>query len=423
MTLKHFLTHSDNIAKSSYIWNTAAGLLNAFQSMFILIVLSRTNTLSDAGVFSLAYATACLLLPIANYGLRNYQVTDITGKFTFNQYLSMRVTTGSMMVLVLVLYLGYGYFILSFSAYKMGVIAIWGLLKLLEAVEDVFYGFYQKEQRLDVAAKSQALRMVITTLSMAILLVCTSDLLLSSALAFVISIVSITCLLKTTSPMFLAEPYAFTTSAIKPLFGQGFGLFCSAFLALYIANAPKYAIDAYLSSETQAIYTYIAMPVFVINLLNIFLYQPILASLGREWVYGVKQKFIKRIVVQFIIIFLLTVCTLVGAYFLGIPVLSWLYSTDLSPYKMELLVLLLGGGFLATAGFLSTVLTVIRHQKDLAWGYVVAAIVTFVASPMVVARFGITGAAFMYTASIALLALTFGVDLVVRIAIDQGNGR
>ena len=48
---------------------------------------------------------------------------------------------------------------------------------------------------------------------------------------------------------------------------------------------------------------------------------------------------------------------------LGIPVLSVVYGVDLAGYKTELMVLLLGGGFLAYTSFYQMILTVIRRQN------------------------------------------------------------
>ena len=79
-----FFENSNNIIKASYFWNTLAGLLNAGQSVVILMVISRINGLEDAGIFSIANAIASLMLTVGNFGMRNYQVTDINEKYSFS---------------------------------------------------------------------------------------------------------------------------------------------------------------------------------------------------------------------------------------------------------------------------------------------------------------------------------------------------
>ena len=100
-----------------------------------------------------------------------------------------------------------------------------------------------------------------------------------------------------------------------------------------------------------------------------------------------------------------------GAYVLGIPVLSVLYNTDLSLYKTELLVLLLGGGFLALSGLLVTIMTIIRIQGRQAIGYIIVAIFAFVLSPIFVREYKILGAAVLYLLLMVLLCVIFGILL------------
>ena len=57
---------------------------------------------------------------------------------------------------------------------------------------------------------------------------------------------------------------------VKSLMIKCFPLFAGAFLSFYIGNAPKYAIDAVMTDAELASYGFIAMPVFVVGLLNNF---------------------------------------------------------------------------------------------------------------------------------------------------------
>ena len=111
-----------------------------------------------------------------------------------------------------------------------------------------------------------------------------------------------------------------------------------------------------------------------------------------------------------IIIGITSVCV-VGAYLFGIPILSILYNTDLSSFKSELLTLLLGGGFLALSGLLVTVITIMRFQNSLMFGYMIVSILAYVLSKVVVRRYSISGAAVLYAVLMAALCLTFFIIL------------
>lgn len=412
---KFLLNDNKNIQKNSYLWNMMGGLLNAGQSVLILMVITRVAGIDDAGIFTIAYASANLFLTIGNYGMRSYQVTDVNHHFSFGDYLCSRLTTSLIMIIVSIAYVLYGVFFNGYSNNKALVVFVICLLKVIDAVEDVFSGYYQQQGRLDVGARIMTIRLLATIIVICGSMIVTRDLLISSIITTIIcafiSILFNLCIYKE----FVTNKMIFSSRKVIKLLVDCIGPFLAAFLAFYVGNAPKYAIDSYLSQDIQAYYGFIAMPVFVVGLLNNFLYQPILTSLASDWAERRRKQFVMRVCKQILIIFGITIITLIGAYLLGIPVLSVLYSADLSPYKMELLILLFGGGMLAVVGFINIVLTILRHQKDLIWGYMFIAIMAYILSPIFVKQWNITGASWIYAILISALALIFAAVLAFRI--------
>ena len=58
-----------------------------------------------------------------------------------------------------------------------------------------------------------------------------------------------------------------------------FFVFFNSFAGIYILNAPKYAIDGFLTEDIQAIYGYIMMPATVMTLFTQFIVMPFLGKL------------------------------------------------------------------------------------------------------------------------------------------------
>ena len=104
MSLRAFLIGSNNIDRDSYLWNMIGSLLNAFQSVIMLMILTRTVNLYEAGLFTIAYANANLFLNIGKYGVRNFQVSDTNRQFSFKEYNLTRYITTIAMLLVSVIY-------------------------------------------------------------------------------------------------------------------------------------------------------------------------------------------------------------------------------------------------------------------------------------------------------------------------------
>ena len=88
-------------------------------------------------------------------------------------------------------------------------------------------------------------------------------------------------------------------------------------------------------------------------------------------------------------------------------------ATDLSPYVVELVVLVTGGGFLAVAMLLTSIMAIMRRQNGLIAGNVIAAVLAALLCPVATEHFGILGAAWSYLATVVLLVISFLVPYAV----------
>lgn len=405
---KFLLGNPDNILKSSYIWNTIGGLLNAGQSALLLVVISRTNPVEDAGIFSIAYAIACLTVTVGKWGMRSFQVTDVREKYDYSVYVSSRVLTCILMMTMTLFYIIKGIMVSDYSSEKCYVIFVMGMLKLLDAVEDIVHGMFQRKGRLDVGAKSMAVRYMVMLSSCIIFLCLTHKLVISMGISFVFSCI---CFIWSTLAVYgefrEKATVCFTNKRVWHLLAECFSLFAGSFLMIYIANAPKYAIDEYMNEVAQACFNYIFMPVYVISVLNTFVYQPVLTRLAIYYEENRHEEFVHLFFRQLLIIFGLAVGVILCGFLLGIPVLSFLYNTDLSDYKFPFVILLIGGSFLAISGYLGVVITILRRQGWLLIGYVLAALIAFFAAKPLTLQFGAIGASLLYTGVVILHALVF----------------
>lgn len=407
MKLKAFLLNGKNIKKDSYIWNMVGSMLASFQSVFMLMAITRFTNLNDAGIFTIAFANANLFLTIGKYGTRYFQVSDMQDEFTFSEYRSTRRVTTTIMIIVSLFYVYISAYRNSYSLRKSLIIIWMCLFKTIDAIEDVYLGEYQRRNRLDIAAKMMTLRMIITILLFCVLIVLSKNLLLTLIITTVTTTVLFVVFKTWTFHVFEIECTKRAPKKIRQLLKICFPLFAGAFLSFYIGNAPKYAIDVMLSDELQACYGFIAMPVFIIGLLNNFIFNPLLFHMSVLWKEGNVKKFVLKTIRQTGIIFLITVVCIIGAWLLGIPTLSLLYNTNLAPYKTELLVLLLGGGFLGLSGLLNAVITIIRCHNSLMWGYVVVALLALIFSNQIISQYEMLGAALLYTVLMGMLCIIF----------------
>ena len=407
--MKNLLFTSPEKAESGgYIWNTLSGLIMAGQSVLLLIIITRICGLKTAGVFSIAYAIANLMLTIGKYGMRNYQVSDVRAEFSFQDYLWSRIITSVAMVILSIGYACMGIFTSNYDWNKVVVIILFCLLKTVDAVEDVYFGLYQKKGRLDVGAKAMTFRLTGTLLVLLVLVTVTKEIILSTTVTCIFSVFLCIWMIATTYPAFRDNDKPASFRNIRRLLWNCFPLFAGGYLSMYIGNISKYAIDRYMDEEVQACYNFVFMPVFVVGLLSGFAFQPVIGRMATLWKNKEYSKFRRIIFEQLAIVIVITAAALAGAWILGIPVLSLLYDTDLTAYKSTLMLLLTGGGFYAAAVFFTVVLTVIRKQETVIWGYFIVAVLSKAASRFFVLRYGINGAAVLYLLTMGTAMLVFG---------------
>ena len=199
----------------------------------------------------------------------------------------------------------------------------------------------------------------------------------------------------------------FNAGKLRSLAVDGFPLFMSMFLNIYVGNAPKYAIDAYLTDDVQAIFNMIFMPAFVIQIIAHFIFNPILTTYAELWIAGEESKFrqmMKLVRKQCLFVFGLLVLALLVALTIGLPVLSLWFGEDLSAYKAELCIIMFGGAMLAYSVYFSTIIAIIRVQRSLIVCYGAVSIVSLLISKWMVVDHGMIGASLFYAVLMTLLS-------------------
>ncbi len=415
-TLKKFITTSKNVEKSGALWNMIASIFISFQQELFAIVMTHVLPKSQAqimaGIFSVGYANANLFLCIGKYGMRFFQVSDVDREYNFQEYRVGRIITTILMTVTSIVYIIvvsnlYGYTI------NKSMIILWiCLLKVPDAFEDVFFGEYQKNERLDVASKMWALRYILTIIVMVVMIVVTKDLLLTLIVSTIFTAVLMMVFLLMTKE-FISERKTLDMKMVWKQLWVTFPLALGGFLTFYIGVAPRNAIDAIIGDETlQAIYNYLVMPVFVVQMMVTFVFNPKAYYISCLWNDRKMSEYLKETLKQVAFVVAITLICIAGAAILGVPVLSVLFNCDLAPYKTDLLIMLIGSGCLGLATLLANLLTVMRYQNAILVGYAITALVAFLFSNQAVAAYGIRGAVVFYVGILFLQSMIFVVEFI-----------
>ena len=419
MFKKFWIIKEEDIGKQSVFWNMMSSGLNSIVSMLLLWVVTLLNGVSDAGIFSLGFSTSQMMLTIGNYGMRNYQATDVTNKYSIKVYEASRIVTNIIMMMSV---LGFVWFE-GYYFEKALITILLCLLKVTDAFDDVYGGYYQVKGRLDIAGKIMSIRIGAYVLGFILTLIFTHSLILSCLISIIISSIVLIVLIHSTKIIISLEKPSFQWNKIWNLLTECFPLCISAFLLIYMGNAPKYAIDTYLTAKDQAYYTYLFMPCFVTNLFVGFALQPLLVRLSKSWVHKEYRKFIKLCGLIFAGALIISTIIIIGGAILGCPILSIIFGVSLSAYTNVLVVLLIGGAFFAFAVIEQVILTVMRRQVYLLVGFGIASAIAMFISGILVKKFALLGAAYAYTISAGALFLVLAFMIFIFLYLEKKKNK
>lgn len=380
----------DRKLKKNFIWNTVGSTLNAFNSLFILVTITRINGLNSAGSFSIAFATASILYVLAIYSGRNCHITDIKGETTDKEYIIARIITCFFTIVIMI-----GYALLktyyNSNIYILISLCIW---KILEAISDVFYAILQKNEELYKAGISLTLKSIICVGCFILIDVITNNLNLAFTVLYILTFLIIALFDIPNVAKFIRNEKKEDFKNILNIYKREFWIFGNTILVMYILNAPKYIIEYYLANDIQAIFAIILMPASIIPLFSQFVMAPIINKIAN--LYKIKdieamEKIDNKITLS--ILGFGIFASIIG-YLIGIPVLNIIYNQNLDAYKTNLIILLLAYTLYAMAYVKTIILTTFRKLKEQFYLHIISTALIIILSTILIRNFGVDGASF-----------------------------
>ncbi len=402
-----------NITKRTYTWNLVSSLLFSVQSAVFLLVAKRVSGETDAGVFIILFTVAQTLTSLGNYNIRDYQVSDIHEEYKFSTYYTARLLTESVM---LVAALGYA-FIKKLDV--SGVVVLMCLVgyRFVEGVEDCYHGVVHRKGRFDVTSICMSLRIIISSTVFIAVYIITKDQVTASVLLLVSSIAVYLVTIRVIKAEYPELKIAFSFDGVVRLLTVCFPIFIGAFLYSYLINAPKYAIDSLMPKNVQTVYNILFMPIFVVNILSMFIYKPIIVKLSNLWDEGDTKGFFAQMIKQCVLIAVLDMVIVAGGFVIGLKLLGIIYAAELSEYMGIFCLLLMFGGVTAMGYYLNVLITIMRKQFYILIGYGAAFAVSLLTTRRLVSTYGIGGAAYAYG------VIACAIMLIYLIAICFETGR
>lgn len=415
--------------RKTLLWTVLSGCVYALSSVVFLMVVSRALGDTAAGVYATASMMALQLITVGRFSVRNFQVSDVHDEYTFSEYYSFRCLSCGLMILALIVWA----VVAGYRGATFFVILCFGIYKACDAFADVLEGQMQRLGHLDRAGQCQLMMNIVLiacfvagVLVGRVLMDPQTALLMASIVLAVMSIITVAVIYLPIMMQFGLPKFQLSGRAVKGLFVACVSLFLSSFFYSFMNNVPRYAITALYEQEEGFMavgkFSQLFIPVFAVDLFASFTMRTWQTTMAEQVKNGAWKDFRKKYLLQAAVTIGVTALAVVVAYTIGTPVLGWFYQTDLSMYRMELVILMLAGGFVAIQTLLENMLTIFRGQKLATVANVPSIALGCVATWLLVKNYGITGAVYGYLITAGLRALFFGiVTFLCKIRLFQQN--
>ena len=399
--------YEDHATRRDYLWNTLGTAVWGMAFPLLTIVSTQLVGAEEAGKFSIAFVTGTLIMIACNYGVRNFQVSDIDEKTSFASYQLNRWLCGALALACGLVYSSARGYDAQMAMIGLGVY----LYKVIDGVADVYEGRLQQADKLYLAGMSQMLRSagVIAVFSMALFLTRSMPI-----AAMAMGIAAIASLVLVTAPLALLETEKSRRVSLREvghLFIQCAPLFGALFLFNLIESMPKFVMEGTLAYKYQLYFNALFFPAQAILLSIGFIYKPQLLRLSSIWANPRKRRRFDLIIVA--VMALIVVITSVCAAFMagpGIPLMSFMYGLNFERYRTLALLMVVAGGVTAAIDFLYAIITVLRHAGDVTKIYLICFAVSVVLPVILINLLGLMGAVVSYLAIMALLLVLLIIE-------------
>lgn len=399
---EQYAAHS---TKRDYLWNSIG--LGAWSMTFPLLTVVVTQLVGadDAGRLSMAFVVGNLLLFIANYGARTYQVSDVYEEHSFSDYQLQRVLTCIAMAVV-----GMGWCVLRGYDQDMTLVCMGVFVfRAFDGLADVYEGRLQQADKLYLAGISQAVRSLFGIVAFSVVLLVLRSLAFAS-IAFALG--GLASLILLTIPITLletprSEPWSLRQ--VKSIFTDCFPVFAALFLYALIDTMPKFAMEGALSYDNQLYFNAMYFPAHGILTTANVIYKPQLVRLATIWSNPdpkARRRFDLLVFAMMAVIVAITVGNALLMGWVGIWGLGLMYGVDFNQFGVLVYLMVACGGVSAGIEFLYQIITVLRRQRQVMRIYLVATAASVPVCFLLVRIFGLAGAVW---SNLLIMVGLFGV--------------
>lgn len=385
----------------------------------VFLAIAQFTSPEELGRFGFAAALSTPIFMFTNLGLRLGQSTDSQADgradFAFGTYLGLR-TLMSLLGAVTVIGIG---FLIAPDAATIPFIIMIALARIAESYSDLFYGVFQKDNRLNLMARSLILRGVVSVLFFTLILWQTGDV----ALSLVAQLIVWACVarfhdyrLAAPAPLGHADAKPdFAMDKLVPLARLSLPLGGGAFLGQLVTNAPRFVVEYFFGLAALGYFTAIAYVYQTGQFFVAAIGHALIARIARLHKAGQRRDLYRLVFSMAGAMIGLGALGVVAGVLLGKWVLGVAFGPDFAAQETLLIIVLGALTFALAAAIMQTAIAGLRKFKSFALIHAVLLPINLALTITGAQMAGLNGVGWgMLGTSAAHLLLTIGLFVVAE---------
>ena len=376
----------------------------------MLIFVVRIVDYHSAGMFSLAVALTNIFFVVSNYGLRGFQVSDINSEYTDQQYMVAKWISAVIGFLICLIFVGVSHY----DSLQVFIIIIYMVYKSLESFSELFYGYYQNNNKFDFICISLVIKGVIQLTAFLTGLFLFSDIrhaiiLMGISIFAVIMVYDLPRVKKYVNP--LVQYNKAELKKVLKLLKVCLPLVVVSSATPLLQAIPRVFFENNYSSEAFGKFSSVTAPAVFFLVFITCLIIPLIPRFAEYYNSNNRDGLIRLILTFFGVILALGAVALVAVFFAGEFTLAVLFGEDIRPYTGVLKTITVATILAAFLTVFNIVFLAARKLVSLAVILLLGCGICYLVTPYFVGRFGMDGISYALTVShsvqIIILAVVF----------------
>lgn len=381
------MKNEEQKVKKSILYNSIGSFVYLFCQWLMTFIVVWVSGYNAAGILSISMSVATTYAVIATFNMRNYQASDLKGKYSEKTYLTTRLITCIIALVITFIYS----LIHEFSVFQILCINIFMIYKLSEAIVDVLHGTLQKKWRFDIIGISFFARGLILITLFFLGLKLTDNLLIALLLVTIGTYLFII--------FYDIKKYRenvnnygnYKKSYTFKLLVQCVPMVIYGLIFSYVSLYPKVYVENIFGSELVGYYSSVATPALIIQVAATFVFNPLISLFAEYYNNKEYKKFNYSTFRVLGIIVLIGFLGLIASKYLGRWGLELLYGSSILDYVYLFNGVIIISTLTAIIWFLGMLLVVKRNYKVLIFGSLISLIVTFAITKNMIQTYGLEG--------------------------------